>query len=69
MPENALFCPKKAEYGAVFPQKIFLDMIIPNRDNSGINHRQGCSGPRFAVEIYTFHPMLSNLTFSKKATI
>jgi len=31
-----LFCQKRAEYGAFFPQKIVLDMIIPNRNNSKI---------------------------------
>jgi hypothetical protein len=51
--EKTLFCPKRPECGAIFPQKIILDIIMPNRDNSRINYRQIHPSYLFAMVIYT----------------
>ena len=41
-------------------------MIIPNRDNSGINYPQGYPGSRFSVVIYTILKNRGSESYRKK---
>jgi hypothetical protein len=49
---RAHFCSKRLEYHAIFPEKIVLNNIIPNRDNSRMNYPLGYPDYLFAVVIY-----------------
>ena len=51
---KALLCSKKPELRLIFPEKIVLKSIIPNRDNLRMNYPLKYPDPPFANEIYTF---------------
>jgi len=60
---RAHFCSKRLKYHGIFPEKIVVNNIIPNRDNSGMNYPLEYSDHLFAVIIYFFLPNKGSKNF------
>jgi hypothetical protein len=62
---KAVFSSKKPEYRTFFPEKVFLNMVIPNGDNLRLNYPLKYRDYPFAIVTYTVFENWASKSYRK----